>query len=302
MKILCTTSSFNANNFPSDYEVILNPFKRKLTEEEVIGLIREHDPDGIIAGVEPLTRRVLEASCKLKIISRCGVGLDSVDIEAAEEMKIKVFNTPDAPVKPVAELTVGMIFSLTRGFETQSKNIKEGKWIKHTGGLVSEKTIGILGCGRIGSHVAKILAATGSEILGYDPHIKEHPICQMVSFNYLIANSDIITLHLPLTKETTNLLNEDVLKLTKVGAIIINNSRGGIINEKTLFELLDSGHLAGAGLDVFESEPYSGPLCKLDNVILTPHIGSSAGNSRNEMETSAVRNLVEGFAAILLIQ
>jgi D-3-phosphoglycerate dehydrogenase len=294
-KILCTTSTFGVKNFPSDYEIIMNPFKRKLSEEEVLKLIRDHNPEGIIAGVEPLTRKVLESATNLKVISRCGVGLDSVDLEAATERKIKVFNTPDAPVKPVAELTVGMIYNLIRGIDKLNRNTKEGKWIVHTGGLVGEKMIGIIGCGRIGTRVAELLSPTGAEILGYDPAVMEHPVCRMVPFDYLIANADIITLHIPLTKENINLLSGEVLEKTKPGTIIINNSRGDLLDEQTLNELLQSGHLAGAGLDVFRTEPYTGPLCNQENVILTPHIGSSAGNARMEMENAAVRNLISGL-------
>ena len=300
MVILCTTSSFNADNFPPDYEVILNPYSRKLSEEEITGLIKKYKPDGIVAGVEHLTRKVLESAGKLKVISRCGVGLDSVDLDAAMELNIKVFNTPDPPVKPVAELTVGMIYSLTRRIENLNSNIKKGLWVKETGGLVSEKTIGIIGCGRIGTHVARLLAPTGSEILGYDPMLNTHPICKLVSFDQLIKLSDVITLHIPLTPETENLLNSEVLRQSKQGAIIINNSRGELLDEDTLYELLKSGYLGGAGLDVFRSEPYKGPLAKLENTLLTPHIGSSAGNSRMKMETSAVNNLITGLTSYIL--
>lgn len=295
MNVICTTSTFSANNFPPDYKVIFNPYCRKLSEQEVIGLIKEHKPDGIIAGVEHLTRKVLESATNLKVISRCGAGLDSIDLVASRELNIKVFNTPEAPVKPVAELTVGMIYCLTRRIASLNRDIKKGQWNKQTGGLVSEKTIGIIGCGRIGTHVARLLEPTGSEMVGFDPLITNHPICKMVSFDQLIELSDIITLHVPLTPETTNLLNSKVLRRTKPDAIIINNSRGEVLDEDTLFELLKSGHIAGAGLDVFKSEPYIGPLAELENTILTPHIGSSAGNSRLKMESSSVDNLIIGL-------
>ncbi len=298
--ILCTTSSFNANNFPSDYKVIMNPYQRKLSEDEVIDLLIKYNPDGIIAGIEPLTKKVFESAGNLKVISRCGVGLDSIDLEAACKFNIKVFNTPEAPVKPVAELTIAMIYSLTRQIEKLNKSIKEGNWVKHTGGLVSEKIIGIIGCGRIGTNVARLLAPSGCEIIGFDLRSKTNSFCKMVSFEYLIRNADIITLHIPLTPETTNLLNDENLRKTKKGAIIINNSRGGLIDEDTLYELLQNGHLAGAGLDTFKTEPYKGPLTRLDNAILTPHIGSSAGSSRIEMETLAVVNLIEGLSNITM--
>lgn len=300
MKILCTTSSFSASDFPDDYEVLLNPYKRKLTEEEVLGLIKEHNPDGLIAGVEPLTRRVMSAGSNLKVISRCGVGLDSVDMQAACDLNIKVYNTPDVPVKPVAELTVAMIYSLVRGIVKLDKDIKSGVWAKANGGLVSEKVIGIIGCGRIGTRVAQLLSPTGSVFIGYDPAIKNHPQINLVSLPELLKLADVISLHLPLTPESKLILNAENLKKTKPGAVIINNSRGELVDEEALYELLKSGHLAGAGMDVFTREPYDGPLKDLDNVLLTPHIGSSAGNSRSEMERSALQNLVTGLNTYVL--
>jgi D-3-phosphoglycerate dehydrogenase / 2-oxoglutarate reductase len=302
MKILCTTSSFNTGFFPEDYTVVTNPYKRKLSEEEALELVKSYQPHGIIAGVEPITRRVMESSGNLKVISRCGVGLDSVDLVAAHDLNILVFNTPDMPVKPVGELTVTMIYSLTRNINTLNADIREGKWNKLTGGLVGEKTIGVIGCGRIGSYVAKLLSPTGAKIIGYDPVLKEHPYCKMVSFDQLIEDSDIITLHLPYTQENKDILNDGILKKTRPGCIIINNARGGLVDENALYELLKAGHLGGAGLDVFNSEPYKGPLTELKNVILTPHIGSSAGNSRIEMEKASVKNLVDGLNTYILHQ
>jgi D-3-phosphoglycerate dehydrogenase / 2-oxoglutarate reductase len=295
MKVLCTTSSFNADNFPDDYEIVYNPHKRRLSESEVIELLKQYNPDGLIAGIEPLTRKAINSAVNLKVISRCGVGMDSVDIEAASERNIKVFNTPTVTVKPVAELTVAMIYTLVREITTMDKNTKKGAWAKLQGGLVSEKTIGLIGCGRIGTHVARLLQTTGANFLGYDPQIQNHQYCKMVSFEELITKSDVISLHIPLNDHNKNIISEQVLSSMKKGSILINNSRGGLVDEDALYLHLTNGHLSAAGLDVFETEPYSGPLCKLENALLTPHIGSTAGNSRYEMEAESVRNLVKGL-------
>ena len=299
IKILCTTSSFNAEMPAKDFVVIRNPYKRRLLEREILELVRDQNPDGMLAGVEPITRKVMESSDNLKVISRVGVGLDSVDMNAAKELNIMVFNTPDIPVKPVAELTACMIYTLTRKLNILMNTIREGKWEKINGGLLSEKTIGIIGCGRIGTHVARLLYPAGAEILGYDPEINEHPVCKMVSFDCLIKNADVITLHIPYTEANKNMINEDILAKTRPGTIIINNSRGGLVDENALYKLLKSGHLGGAGLDVFLNEPYEGPLTTLENVILTPHIGSSAGRSRMEMEMAAVNNLLKGLGQFI---
>jgi len=295
MKVLCTTSSFHASGFPENYEIIYNPLKRRLSEQEAYDLVHKHQPDGIIAGVEPLTRRIMQASKNLKVISRCGVGMDSVDMEAAADLDISVINTPTVTVKPVAELTVGMIYSLVRDILGSDRDMKNNNWNKKNGGLVSEKSIGIIGCGRIGSYVARLLHPTGAVLYGYDPIVKEHQYCKMVSFYEIITHCDIISLHIPLPEDTQNLISDVVLSSMKNGSIIINNSRGGLIDEKALYKHLKNKHIAGAGLDVFDQEPYNGPLCQLDNTILTPHIGSTAGDSRQKMEAESVENLVRLF-------
>lgn len=281
--------------FPDEYEVIYNPYKRRLSENELLELIKNYQPDGMIAGVEPITRSVLKAAKNLKVISRCGVGMDSIDMETANELKIKTFNTPEVPVIPVAELTVGMIYSLVRGINSLDRKMKDCVWEKKTGGLIAEKTIGILGCGRIGTYVAKLLQPSGARLIGFDTIIKDHTICEMVSFQDLIEKADILTLHIPITEGNKNLINEKVMASMKSGSIIINTSRGGLVDEDALCKNLLNKHISGCGIDVFEKEPYSGPLCGLDNVILTPHIASSAGDSRQKMELESLTNLVKGL-------
>lgn len=299
--ILCTTSSFSANNFPDHFRIIYNPYKRRLSEDEVIELVRKYQPDGIIAGVEPITGKVLKVAEKLKIISRCGVGLDTIDLVAAKEKGIKVMNTPDAPVKPVAELTVAMIFALARNLLKMDSNTKRGIWEKINASLLSELTVGILGCGRIGTRVASILHETGCRILGYDLLNIRSKYFEQVSLNDILTRSDIISLHIPLTPENYHIIGPDEMKKMKFGTILVNTSRGGLIDEKALYDYLKNGHLGGAGLDVFEEEPYNGPLREFENVILTPHTGSSAGESRLRMEEESVENLIKGLKELSLV-
>lgn len=301
IKVLCTTTSFTAKNYPDELNLIYNPYKRKLNEEEVIKLVTEYQPDAIIAGLEPITRKVMKEATMLKIISRCGVGLDNVDMEAAEEMGIKVYNTPDAPVKPVAELTIAMIFALARNLLKLNLNTKKGLWEKTDAYLLSELTVGIIGCGRIGTRVASILYETGCRLLGHDIIEKNNKYFEKVTFHNLLTRSDIISLHIPLTPQNYHMIDRNEIRKMKPGAIIINTSRGGLIDEIALYEFLKNGHLGGAGLDVFEEEPYNGPLCGLDNVILTPHAGSSAGGSRLRMEEESVENLICGLKELSLI-
>jgi len=295
MNILTTTSNFDTGGFPEEFKVIKNPYKRKLTEDESIQLYQEYKPVGIIAGVEPITRRVLEAGKQngLRVISRCGVGVDSIDLMAAKELGIIVRITPNAPVVSVAELTLSLILAVSRNLINLDKLVRDGGWKGNTGFLVSGKTVGIIGCGRIGSYVAKLLKAMGCNILGYDPYINSHDICKMSSFETLMTESDIITLHIPYTKENHHIINKNVIDRMKPGAIIINCARGGLIDEEALYNALKEGKLAGAGLDCFENEPYRGKLCELDNVIMTPHAGSSAKEGRALMEAEARDNLIE---------
>jgi D-3-phosphoglycerate dehydrogenase len=180
-------------------------------------------------------------------------------------------------------------------------NTKKGIWEKINASLLSEKTVGIIGCGRIGTRVASILYETGCRILGYDLLKIKSKYFKSVSFHEILTLSDIISIHIPLTPENYHIISRNEIKKMKPGTILVNTSRGGLIDEEALYEYLKNGHLGGAGLDVFEEEPYNGPLCQLENVILTPHAGSSAGESRLRMEEESVENLVRGLKELSLI-
>lgn len=297
--ILITTSSF-ASNDPGliddikahGLDIRLNPYGRKLTEEEVNKLIAQYQPVGMIAGVEPLTGNVLEKAENLKVISRCGIGLDSVDLDKAGQLGIAVTNTPDAPTMPVAELTLGMILSLLRRIHISDSSIRKGGWERPMGTLLSGKTIGLIGLGRIGSYLAALLAPFGCRILGYDIAKINDKNCQSVSLEILLKDADIVSLHLPYSPEKHHFINADSIKNMKKGAILINASRGGLVDETAVYEALISKHLGGAGFDCFEEEPYQGPMKNFDNVILTGHIGSYAREGRKMMERQSVENLI----------
>lgn len=297
--VLVTTSSFGDQNpdllerlRAKGLQVVLNPFRRRLTEAEVANLIEEHRPVGIIAGVEPLTKEVLGKSNGLKVISRCGIGMDSVDLEAAHELGIPVTNTPDAPTVPVAELTLGLILTLLRGISTSEAGIRRGEWVRPMGHLLQGKTVGIIGCGRIGTRLAGFLSVFGCRLLGYDPMVQSIDQVELSTLDALLAQADIVSLHLPYTEGTHHLLNASRLQDMKKGAFLVNAARGGLVDEQALYECLKDGHLAGAALDCFEQEPYSGPLLELENVVLTGHVGSYAKEGRAIMEEQAVDNLV----------
>lgn len=310
MKVLITTSSFAAYSAePLDqllhkgYEAVLNPFKTKITKEQAKQLYRE-DVDGVIAGTEIIDKEILANAKRLKVISRCGTGVDNIDISFAKKKGIRIFATPDAPTNAVAELTVGLILSLLRWIPSIDREICKGGWKKKMGGLLQSKNIGIVGFGRIGKQTAKLLESFDVKILYCDPVVDVKGLngFRRVSLYELLKTSDIVSLHLSYSEENHKLISQKELSLMKEGAFLVNTSRGGIVDEQALYDALKSGLLAGAALDVFENEPYNGVLKELDNVILTPHIGSYAKEARIEMEIEAVRNLLHGLEESLKIK
>ena len=297
--ILITTSSFQVDgseilqSLKADgYEIITNPYGRRLTEEEVQTLIREHDPVGMIAGVEPLTRSVLEAAKNLKVISRCGIGMESVDLEAAKDQDIVVINTPDAPSQAVSELAIGLILSALRKIPLADRLIRQNQWTGQMGNLLGGKMLGLVGCGRIGGKVAEIASAFGAEIMVFDPFVQNVSCGRKVEvLDDLLGNADIVSLHLPGSDATHHLIGAEQIEHMKSTALLVNTSRGSLIDEEALVDALKLGKLAGAALDVFETEPYKGELATLDNVVLTAHMGSRAAESRQNMEREAAAHL-----------
>ena len=304
MKILASPSSIGQISLKpfelleaNGYEVVKNPFGRKLTEDETITLGK--DCVGIVAGVETLDSIVIDSLPNLKCISRVGVGMDSVDISYAENKGIKVLNTPNGPTRAVAELTLGLTLSLLRKIPNAHYDLKNRIWKKQTGNLLFEKKVGVLGLGRIGRMVAEMFRSLGNPVIGYDlyPDMDwaENNNVEIFSLEQLLNQCDIITIHIPGNSDGSPVLNQEELSYLKDGAFIVNVSRGGVINEDALYEMLTNGKLSAAALDVFSNEPYSGKFCDLDNVILTPHIGSYAKEGKLKMEVDAVMNLINAL-------
>lgn len=294
--IIISTSNFNRQAIEQlskeGFTVVLNPHKRKLKEEEILVLIKENRPVALIAGVEPLTERVLSSSPLLRVISRCGTGLDNIDLDAAKRLDIKVYNTPYAPVEAVAELTLALMLNLLRKISEADRQLRRRHWQPLLGELLSCKTVGIIGFGRIGRRVADLVKAFGAMVISYDPYSLSDT---HVELSFLLQQADIITLHLPYTKDKHHFINTERLSLMKRNCFLFNLSRGGLIDEEALYDALRTNVIAGAGLDVFEQEPYSGKLIECENVILTSHMGSYAKETRQCQEQEAIENLKLGL-------
>lgn len=259
-----------------------------ITPEELVDSIADYD--GIVVRSRTkVTREVIEASRKLKIIARAGVGVDNVDVKAATEKGIMVVNAPESTSITVAEHTIGIILSLARKIAIADKSVKDGKWekSKFMGSELSGKTLGIIGMGRIGSQVATRCKAFNMEILVNDPYITEDVAARLgakiVDRDTLFKDADVISIHVPLTPETRHSINQEQFKQMKDTAFIVNCARGGIINEEDLYHALVNGDIGGAGLDVFEKEPpKDNPLLNLDNLVVTPHIGASTREAQRD--------------------
>lgn len=297
-KIAITTTSFGVyDETPikicedSELEVLFNPYGRKVTKNEFIDIAQ--GCLGVIAGTEVIDRGVLLKLPDLKVISRCGVGLDNIDMNAVKKADIRVYNTPLGPTLAVAELTVGLILNILRKVSQMDRQIRTGKWEKKMGTLLTNKNVGIIGFGNIGRKVADLLKKLGSNVSFFDPAIKE----KLKGYNYvsledLLAGSDIISIH---ASTKNKILGEKEFKLIKEGAFLINIARGEAVDERVLLKSLKNGRISGCALDVFEKEPYEGELIAMENTILTPHVGSYAKEARIEMEKRAASNLLKGL-------
>lgn len=251
--------------------------KTGLSPDELLKVIPEYDAI-IVRSATKVTAPVIQAGKNLKVIGRAGVGLDNVDKKAAEERKIKVVNTPEATSISVAELALGLMFACARSIPQATASLRAGKWEKKAfhGVELWGKTLGIIGAGRIGTELAKRALALGMKVLvnrrSTGVPVQFGEVCDL---DRLLKESDFISLHIPKTPETSHLLNKEAFAKMKKGVIIINCARGGVIDEKALYEALQSGQVAMAALDVFEKEPPDDfKLFSLPQVIGTPHIGA----------------------------
>jgi D-3-phosphoglycerate dehydrogenase len=274
-------------------EVIYNPTGKPLKSPDVAGLLR--GVDGYIAGVDAIDRAALEHADRLKVISRYGVGVDSVDLQAAAERGIVVTNTPGANTVSVAELTVGLLLSLARQIPEGASALRQGNYPRLAGVSLEGKTVGILGLGAIGKELARRLRGFDCRLVAHDPYpdraFIEASGIDLLPLDDLLRQSDFVSLHLPLTPETQGLVNRDFLAVMQRGAFLVNTARGEIVDEDALLEALQSGQLRGAALDVFAVEPPSpdNPLLALKQVIATPHLGSQTDSATNRMGWMALQ-------------
>ena len=272
-------------------ELVLNPLGRKLKEAEVADLIQGFPV--VIAGTETISAAALSACPDLRAICRVGIGLDSVDLLAARKQGIAVSYTPDGPSPAVAELTVGLMIDLLRGIGPADRGLRRGNWTRYTGRRLATSTIGIIGVGRIGGRVIRHLQAgfPGVRILAYD-QVQDTTLAgvEWVDLDTLYRHADIVSLHVPLTAETMNMITAEELSRFKPDGILINTARGGIVNEADLAMALRSKRLAGAAVDVYAEEPYRGELAEIETVLLTCHMGSMTADCRARMEIEATED------------
>lgn len=283
----------------SGAEVVLNPHRpRWPTVEEYVALA-----DGvkaIIAGTEPYPAELLARFETVELIARTGIGVDSIDLVAAKAHGIAVSYTPDGPSDSVAELTIGLAIALARQVALADREIRSGRWTRRTGWLLRERTVGLVGLGRIGSRVARLLKPFGCSVLAYDidsslAERAEELGIEWVDRDRLLAEADLVSIHIPLTPATRGSFDADTFAAMRPGALLLNTARGPIVDEQALLEALESDHLGGAALDVFEAEPYDGPLKDRDDVLLSAHMGSCTDAGRRAMELGAA----EAVAAYL---
>lgn len=272
-------------------EVVPNPHGRRLTEDETIEHLREID--GLIAGLEPLTRRVQQAAApRLKAIARVGIGVTNVDFDAAGELGIKVSNTPDPPARGVAELTLTAMLALCRRLVETNRRFHDGEWPKLIGSSLDGSSVLIVGYGRIGREVGRLLDAFGAEVLVNDPFVEPDSLTRgegLVSLDEGLAEAEIVTLH---AGGIDVVIGAEQFARMREGALLLNSARGELVDEAALIDALESGRVAGAWFDAFWQEPYNGPLLRYEQVLLTPHAGTYSRQCRLAMEVEAVENLL----------
>jgi len=281
------------------YKCHFNDFKRKLTSKEHVEKLRKHDPEIIIAGTERYTSTVLDNCPSLKMISRVGIGLDAIDLDECSTRGIAVENTPDAPTNAVSELTISQMLSLLRRTYVVDSEMRSGNWERFIGREISDCCVGVIGAGRIGTSVISKLQGFRPKKILYtdlDPSRRQRTLyCRPASpiwstKTQILEECDIITIHIPMNEDNLNYLDLKDFEILKSDAVIINTSRGGIVNESALYDWLREKPSASAAIDVFEKEPYDGKLITLPNILLSPHLGSCSKTSRLQMELGAANN------------
>ena len=286
MKVL-VADAINEKGIENLKEVAEVTVDTSITPEDLVKTINEYD--GIIVRSRTkVTKEVIANADNLKIIARAGVGVDNIDLDAATEKGIMVVNSPESTSITVAEHTMGLLLSMARKLSIADKSVKEGKWEKKRfmGVELRNKTLGVIGMGRIGSQVVNRCKAFEMDAVAYDPYLPEEVATQMgvelTDLETVLKKADFITIHVPLTPETKHLISHDEFEIMKDTAFITNCARGGIIDEDALYDALKNEKIGGAALDVYEEEPPAedSKLFELDNIVLTPHIAASTQGSK----------------------
>lgn len=309
VKVLVTPRTFGKSDpvpltmlEEAGYEVITNPYGRTLSEDEMVRLVQ--DVDGVIVGLDPISRRVLDHGLRLKAISKYGVGVNNIDVDYANRKGIMVTNTPGANSSAVAELTLGLLMAACRRICISDRGIRQGKWAQHPGFQLEGKTIGIIGTGQIGKQVAERAIGLRMAVVCNDIH-PDYDWARQVGATYvglpkLLCCSDFISLHIPLEDETYHLMSAEQFAMMKPSAVLVNTARGGIVDESALYNALIHSQIAGAALDVFECEPPNGsPLLTLDNVVMTSHIGAHTQEAVENMGRMAAANLLQCLKGLI---
>jgi D-3-phosphoglycerate dehydrogenase len=267
----------------------------EITAEELPNVLPAYD-GCVVRSRTKIRQPLIDACPNLKIIVRGGVGLDTIDVEYACSKGIAVMNTPKASSASVAELAVGYMFMLARSLYKASAGMKDGKWEKKAfvGDEIGGKTLGLIGIGNIGKEVALRANALGMSVLAYDPYVQEAEGVRLVPLDEVLAQADYISLHLPKTKDSADMIGKAQFEKMKTGVRIINCARGGIVNEDALIEALTNGKVAGAAIDVFAEEPPSNwELVKLENVICSPHIGAATQEAQGRVGAEVAEKIIE---------
>jgi D-3-phosphoglycerate dehydrogenase len=281
------------------FEVDVNP---TITPEQLTKIVSNYDAL-IVRSRTKVTKEIIEAGRRLRVIGRAGAGLDNIDLETAKQRGITVLSTPEALAEAVAELTIGLIISLARSIPLADRTLKEGKWIKKKlmGWQLEDKTLGTIGLGKIGERVAKIAKALGmkiliTEIIPLSPELLKELETEVVPLKELLQRSDVITLHVPLTSQTYHMIGAKEFQLMKNGAFLVNTSRGAVVDEKALLTALKSGKIGGAALDVYEVEPPRDlELIKLPNVVCTGHIGAQTKEAQNAAASMIAEKIINSL-------
>lgn len=302
MKIIVTTHPFGSvNALPkemlNEYNVYYNDVGRKYKTEELRERLINYQPDAIIAGTEQYTPEMLDLIPSVQMISRVGIGLDSIPLEECKKRGIIVSYTPDAPSNAVAELTVCQILNMLRKTQICDQKIRDGKWERYIGRELRSCEVGIIGCGRIGSLMVQKMQGLKPRRIFVNDIVYEKannlPRSEYASKAQILSTCDIVTIHIPYNEDNVNYLSEEEFELVKKDVILVNMSRGGIINEENLYNFLVKNPLASASIDTYNEEPYIGKLRELSNAFLTPHLGSCSVKSRFDMEVGAVEAVID---------